>query len=377
MFQFTNTILLNSLVDDTTGLEKIVERTIDSNPALDIRRVNLFKKANVAKITKRAASAPVIGKATFNLKQTDSGDYRLKLYIRLSGSQNSYYANDFVFKGKPLVFEYSIKNDSTSAADVAAEIKRVIDHIQSLYGDKWIKASVNGNSLIISGTDEYQLFTEAQLQKLNTTANSALTNEVYETIEEGVITPCREGFGTYNQVIKDLRLPTMENRRFEAVNKEELPIPGGMYDQYIITYKVDRGLFGGAAVGQQVTSVTTHVFYVLSSISADFEAMLAKLGTVVEEKRPLKIKSGVNDITLVKAGTKQDLTPAAEEGTIKWVDAETSANWITITPGASTVGIAGTDNSTGSDRKAKVTVVIKDETGAVASKSITVTQSKS
>ena len=61
MFQYTNTIVLNSLKDVTTGLDKIVLRTIDGADALDIRRVNLFKKANVSKMYKRAASEPVIG----------------------------------------------------------------------------------------------------------------------------------------------------------------------------------------------------------------------------------------------------------------------------------------------------------------------------
>lgn len=374
MFQYTNTIVLNSLIDEVTGVDKFVERTIDSNPALDVRRVNLFKKANVARMIKRAASDPVIGGVTFNVANADAGIYRLKMYMRLSGSQNSYYANDFIFKGKPLVYEYKITQNSTSGADVAKEIKRVIDKIQALYGDKWIKASVNGSTLKISGTDEYQLFTEAKLQKLNSAANNPLTNEVFEDIAEGVITKCREGFGTYTHILKDLRLPTMEARRFTAINQEELPIPGAKYNQYTIYYKVDRGLFGGAAVGQQVTSMTTHVFYVLTTISAEFENLLKKLGTLEEEKKPITIKSGVTDITLVKAGTKQDVTPTIEEGTVKYVDAETKADWITITPGETKVGIAATSNDTGSDRVATVNVIVTDETGAVAAQSITVTQ---
>lgn len=296
--------------------------------------------------------------------------------MRLSGSQNSYYANDFVFKGKPLVYEYKITQNSTSGTEVAKEIKRVIDKIQALYGDKWIKASVNGSTLKISGTDEYQLFTEAKLQKLNTAANNPLTNEVFEDIAEGTITKCREGFGTYTHILKDLRLPTMEARRFTAINQEELPVPGAKYNQYTIYYKVDRGLFGGAAVGQQVTSMTTHVFYVLTTISTEFENMLKKLGTLEEEKKPITIKSGINDITLVKAGTKQDVTPVIEEGTVSYVDAETKADWITITPGATKVGIAATSNETAAKRIARVNVIVTDETGAVATQSMTVTQSE-
>lgn len=282
MFQYTNTIVLNSLKDVTTGLSKIVEG-LDN---IEVRRVNKFLKSNVSAMYKRAASDPVIGKAEFTITNPGAGIYRLKLYIRLSGSQNSYYSNDFVFKGKPFVYEFKIASDSTNAAGVAKEIKRVIDKIQAFYGDKYIKTEVTENKLIIHGVDEYQLFTEAKIQKLNVAANNPLTNEVFEDVIEGKITKSVEGFGTYTHILKDLRLPTIEARKFEAVNQEELPVPGAKYNQYIIEYKVDRGLFGGAAVGQQVTSKTTHVFYVLDSLATEFETALKVLGTIHEIKKP-------------------------------------------------------------------------------------------
>lgn len=383
MFQYTNTIVLNSLKDVTTGLDKFVERTIDGQPALDVRRVNLFKKPNVSKMYKRAASDPVIGNVSFKMAQQDAGIYRIKLYMRLSGSQNSYYANDFVFKGKPLVYEFRIASNSTTGANVAAEAKRVIDKIQTLYGDKWIKTRVDDDVLTISGTDEYQLFTEAKLQKLNASANSALTNEVFEDIAEGTIVPCREGFGTYTHILKDLRLPTIESRRFEAVNQEELPIPGMKYNQYTIYYKVDRGLFGGAALGQQVTSVTTHVFYVLESISDAFETMIKKLGTLTEEEKPIKIESGVDDQgTTTNTGqthtitpTLKDVNPATtDDSTLAWADAQTDADWITVIPSASNVQLKAKNNDSGAERSATVNVKVKNKAGAVASKNIKVTQ---
>lgn len=275
MFQYTNTIVLNSLKDVTTGLNNI-----------EVRRVNKFLGSNVSAMYKRAASDPVIGKAEFTITNPGAGIYRLKLYIRLSGSQNSYYSNDFVFKGKPFVYEFKIASNSTAATSVAEEIKRVIDKIQAFYGDKYIKTEVAGNKLTIHGVDEYQLFTEAKIQKLNTAANNPLTNEVFEDVTEGTITKSVEGFGTYTHILKDLRLPTIEARKFEAVNQEELPVPGAKYNQYIIEYKVDRGLFGGAAVGQQVTSKTTHVFYVLDSLATGFETALKVLGTIHEIKKP-------------------------------------------------------------------------------------------
>lgn len=282
MFQYTNTIVLNSLKDVTTGLDKIVK----GSDNIEVRRVNKFLKSNVSAMYKRAASDPVIGKAEFTITNPGAGIYRLKLYIRLSGSQNSYYSNDFVFKGKPFVYEFKIASNSTTATDVAKEIKRVIDKIQAFYGDKYIRTEVKGDKLTIHGVDEYQLFTEAKIQKLNTAANNPLTNEVFEDVTEGTITKSVEGFGTYTHILKDLRLPTIEARKFEAVNQEELPVPGAKYNQYIIEYKVDRGLFGGAAVGQQVTSKTTHVFYVLDSLATEFETALKVLGTIHEIKKP-------------------------------------------------------------------------------------------
>ena len=383
MFQYTNTIVLNSLKDVTTGLDKFVERTVDGQPALDVRRVNLFKKANISKMYKRAASDPVIGNVSFKMTQQDAGIYRIKLYMRLSGSQNSYYANDFVFKGKPLVYEFRIASNSTTAANVAAEAKRVIDKIQTLYGDKWIKTSVDNDVLTISGTDEYQLFTEAKLQKLNAAANSALTNEVFEDIAEGTIVPCREGFGTYTHILKDLRLPTIESRRFEAVNQEELPIPGMKYNQYTIYYKVDRGLFGGAALGQQVTSMTTHVFYVLESISDAFETMIKKLGTLTEEEKPIKIESGVEDQpTTTNTGQTHTITPVLKDvnpdtendSTLAWADAQTDAEWITVVPSESNVQLTAGNNDSGAERSAMVNVKVKNKAGAVAAKNIKVTQ---
>lgn len=383
MFQYTNTIVLNSLKDATTKLDKLVARTVDGQPALDIRRVNLFKKANVSKMYKRVASDPVIGNVSFKMTQQDAGIYRIKLYIRLSGSQNSYYANDFVFKGKPLVYEFRIASNTTPATTVAAEAKKVIDKIQALYGDKWIKTRVDGDVLTISGTDEYQLFTEAKLQKLNSAANSALTNEVFEDIAEGTIVPCREGFGTYTHILKDLRLPTIESRRFEAVNQEELPIPGMKYNQYIIYYKVDRGLFGGAALGQQVTSVTTHVFYVLESIAPQFEAELSKLGTITAVEKPITIQSGVEDQgTTTNTGQTHTITPVlkdvnadtTDDSTLAWVDAQTDADWITVVPGEANVQLTAGNNDTGAERSAKVNVKVKNKAGAVAAKDITVTQ---
>ena len=257
MFKWTNTLIVNSNLD-SSGKAKWSAQPEDTGSGVvgsfEFKRVNKFLKPNVVHIYKRAASDPVLGKVTFTMDNQGVGNYRVALYIRLSGSQNSYYSNDFVFKGRPLMYEFAVKDASATAADIAKEAARVIEKIQTIYGDHWIKASANGNNLVIEGMDEYQLFTKAEIQKFDPTLNTALVGGEFVTIAtalpaddpdyDGVntIVKSKEGFGTYWMILKDLRLPTLEARRFAALNEEELPVAGAKYNQYTIYYCKERNL---------------------------------------------------------------------------------------------------------------------------------------
>lgn len=269
MFQWTNTIVLNSLIDAESGLNKL--QTTDEG--LHILRVNNFKKSCVTAIHTQEAVDKVNGSVTVTLSPTEGKLHRIKLYARLSGSNNSYYANDFVFKGKPFIFEF----DSSKTAD---EVVALIKGINSLYGDKFLKVEKSGSAVKFTG-DNYTLFTEALLEEFNP-EDKSITGGTWEKISEGTITKCVNGFGTYDQILKDLRLPTAENTSWVSPNKEEAPVPGALYNQYIIEYTVDRGNMGGAAVGQQVTSKTNHVFFVNQAIADDFETALEAITPTTE-----------------------------------------------------------------------------------------------
>ena len=75
-------------------------------------------------------------------------------------------------------------------------------------------------------------------------------------------------------------MPTLDNLSFFAQNQEERPVPGALYNQYTLYYSKDRGVLGSDAVGDLVTSSTTHVFYVISTAAAAFETALATIGTI-------------------------------------------------------------------------------------------------
>lgn len=285
MFQYTNTIVINS-DKDSSGLNKWTSVTpvgADPGPEVigdfNVRRVMHFTPSIVKSISKRAASDAVIGKVDFAMANSGAGVYRIALYMRLSGSQNSYYANDFVFKGKPFFYEFKVAAGDT-ATQMATAAKTMIDKLQALYGDKYIKATTNAGTLTISGVDEYQLFTQATIQKFDATLDTALVGGEFVDVINGTITKGKEGFGTYTHILKDLRLPTIENRKYMPINEEEIPVPGVKYNQYTVTVVKDRGVMNGAVVGGLATSQTTHVFYVASAVAADFETALGCVGTV-------------------------------------------------------------------------------------------------
>lgn len=268
MFQYTNTIVLNSLTDEASGLEKV--QALEG--LLKVLRVNNFKKDNIVAVYKQEAVQAVNGSVTFATLPNEEGLFRINLYVRLSGSQNSYYSNDMVFKGRPFVYEFK---GNTTATDLVAIIK----NINQLYGDKFLKVEVSGSGVKFTG-DNYALFTIAKIEKFvqDNSVFPSINGGTWEEVSKGTITKCVNGFGTYDQILKDLRLPTMEARRWEAVNKEELPIPGTLYNQYTIDYCVDRGILGTDAVGDVVKSLTHHVFFVPQALATTFEGKLTTAG---------------------------------------------------------------------------------------------------
>ena len=294
MFQFTTTNVINSNFEygyTPTDVEEDAKHTLWSadEDSFHVKRVNNFKKANVVHIYKSEYTAPKKAVATLDLGTagaTEGDTYRLSIYIRLSQSlQSSYYANDMVFKGKPLSVEFTWKD---SAATTAKAVEKLINKYEiAVYEKPIVKVTAEGSVLTIKATDQYQRFYTVEVEKYNPKAYHGMGDytpvitaheESHEDfdgtnkIEQGV-----EGFGTYEWLLHNLRLPTTARTRVFAINDDETPIAGAKYNEYVIHYCVNRGILGTNAVGDLVKSMTTHVFYVNQDVAADFEAGLAKI----------------------------------------------------------------------------------------------------
>lgn len=284
MFNFTTTTFIHSadqikaatdLGGNATGVVKIDNKLIRLK---DI--VAAYKKESVEASTGKLKVKPL----------TDAGkQYRLKFYIQRSGDANSLYANDFVFKGKEFVYEW--KSDKVANA---TDLTKLIKKINKLYGDVYLKVNVDGDYCVIE-SDNYGSFVEACIEEYSPNECSECGYNGHWEFVEGLDIDTEfddptadikvkksgdenlqsefavNGTGTYEQLIKDLRLPTMENLNWTSLTKmqNELPIPGHTYTQYTIHMVAPRtGLAHQAIEGLQ-QSKTTHVFFVDECADAD------------------------------------------------------------------------------------------------------------
>ena len=321
MFQFTTTNVINSNKDLTTGkpLWSAQEAAGDKPASLHVKRVNKFIATNIVAIYKAEAHDAENAKVTLDFSQVNgtAGDvFRLHIYVGLSqASQSSLYANDLQWKGKPFSVDF-VWGDS--AADTVTKLVKTINKYAAMvYNKKMLNVTNSGTYITIEATDEYQRFRFVNVEKFDAGAYHGMgeynivrsLDDLTEADSNAEVTAAaegyfqgKEGFGTYPFLLHNLRLPTYARNRWLALNQDETPIVGAKYNQYTIYYCVNRGILGDNAVGDLVKSRTTHVFYVKQDLATDFEAALAKVGTV---------------ITVNKVGTPDPGTVAGDVDTLQ------------------------------------------------------------
>ena len=291
MFNWTTTTLIN----------EIPFTKVDGNK-LRIGK-HLFEKRWVESIRKAVGHPMELCKATLDMAKVktaiaDAKVARLYIYVGLEGSEESIYANDWYRKGMPL----SVSFANATAAEMAKAIEDTVKKFNVFTKvKKVLDVKADGDNLIIEGTHEHQ-----RLMKIAVlVGDGEMLGEEVPVIEfeknrkdDNAVTINNvgvNGFGTYSQLLKDLRLPTPAHTGWNSVQKDEMPIVGATYTQYIINYYAPSMANPSfTAVGNRSMSETTHVFWVKSDLVAAWEAVLAaidpdagNLNTIVvkEDKR--------------------------------------------------------------------------------------------
>lgn len=292
---------LNGKGTDNTYLFKSGKTNIDGVKvdALKIKRDFVFVKDCVKAIRKRTGYNAVMCKATIDfadsallaaLKAGGAKTYcRLDIYLGVEGAEPYIYSTPWVQKGMPFWIEFTVK-EADEAATIAKNVADMLKKNHVFLCDKdLINVSVSGSKLILEGATEYQRFRKIEISTFDAYddyADKVAELDPTKTAATDIKLDERgkNSFGTYSQIIKDLRLPTAANYQWTHIRQVETPIVGAIYNQYIVEYEAPATNDGLHAVGQRMTSHTVHVFWVKndSDLISAWETALGTVGTVVD-----------------------------------------------------------------------------------------------
>lgn len=281
MFDFQKEVIINSnLLDDGVNPRFMV---MDGPVKLfRVLRCADYRKEGLVEgvIYKTPAEKGQVASAAFNLP-TKEGTYRVVIGITLIGKYLADYAMPWSNFGKAVLAEFEVSAEDLGKTKKLQEkmIKAIEMAIPENY--RYVRVSAeDSDKVLVSCTDSHQVITVAELQEQRgISCPDSCTEKQYVTVDEAVeVTKNKMEIGTAAWLQENLRFPSYPNIRYAALNEEEYPVNGGLYTQFSFLYCMPRkGLHGQGTVGQALKSVTTHTFYVLSSLVDKFEEDLKKV----------------------------------------------------------------------------------------------------
>lgn len=291
----TQTIINSNFDPDSSNAGKKVALFGVSEDALRIKRDFVFAKdderGKVMAIRKRAGyeAEPCVASIDFgaieDIKPSDDEPKkycRLDIYLGVEGAEPFIYATPWVQKGMPFWVEFTVnKSNQDKIAEVVAEMIKK-NHL-FLVDKDLLHVEAKGNVLTLTGATEYQRFRNVEVRTFAVTDDYAeLVAELGEEAPIELEARGKNAFGTYSQIVKDLRLPTAANYQWTHVRQVETPIVGAVYNQYIIEYCAPSTNEGLGAVGARLESHTTHVFWVKNdeALISEWEEALSSVGTI-------------------------------------------------------------------------------------------------
>lgn len=265
------------------------------------------------KIYKTFGTKGKVAQAELNLNSiyNTPGQYRIVLDISLEGRYYSDYKYPWSEFHKPVMVEFEIVQGDNLNSVTEKVVEVLKKYVPSDY--KYMVAmKKDAGEVQIICTDPYQIIKSAKVQKVEESGcyEGCSDKEYVDTSVPVTITKNIAPFATGEWLVENLRFPTYPNLRYASVNDDEKPIPGAVYVQYAFEYvSPRRGLTGQGTVGQALTSVTHHVFYVLDSLATEFDAAIGEIGEIVPMNGTVVILNGGKDeaeITVTKTQLESD-----------------------------------------------------------------------
>ena len=305
-------VLFESKRENVDGAEKDIVR---------VKRDFLFVKDNVDCIRKRKGYEAELCKATIDFTKLTSvvptdhavNYLRLDIYIGIEGAEPYIYSTPWYHKGKPFWVEFLAKNGDNAQA-LADRLEKTIKSNHIFQVDKdLIKVTNDGaGKITLTGATEYQRFRKVTLNIFEADADYAdlvtelNPNKVVASDAIALVTKGKNAFGTYSQIVKDLRLPTAANYQWLATRKVEIPIVGAVYNQYIIEYHAPANSHPLSVVGGRLDSHTTHVFWVKNDteLVTAWENALKTLSDIIDSDAKVKVSGKSSRVSELDQGVK-------------------------------------------------------------------------
>lgn len=324
MFDFYKEVIINSAtLPESEGrnskgeLFAKFEGVEGTDPMFRVLRCADYLKSCVhnGKIYKTFGTKGSVAKVEFDLTSIASvpGQYRILVDISLAGRYYSDYKYPWSEFHKPIMAEFEVTDEMSGDAGKVAEaaVKALKEYIPSDYKFAVAMEGDTGKVTLLC-TDPYQIVKSAKVQVVSESGcyEGCSDCEYVDSTATVTITKNVAPFATGEWLTENLRFPTYPNLRYASANGDERPIPGAIYVQYAFEYvSPRRGLTGQGSVGQMLSSVTHHVFYVLDSLATQFDAAISNIGELVPMNGEIVILNGgenVNEITVTAEQVKGD-----------------------------------------------------------------------
>jgi hypothetical protein len=244
MFDFWKEVIINDVNDIVETKDGLRIGNVIYKPKNIVKNggdKGVVYKTPCVKGTSAVITVPTIGEAT-----------RVRIELGLSAGQSAEFAAPYFASKKTVVVDAANTEGIVKALGIALEgLVNVNETGKTItFKDKKVCVDSVHTATIDSVTKDWGDESEAK--------NWVTTKNVVPV-------------GTGEWILENLRYPTSVNSSYVGPNADEVVDPKAEYTQYAFEYAVPkRGFHGQGAVGQAVTSVTHHIFYVKGDADTKF-----------------------------------------------------------------------------------------------------------
>lgn len=214
------------------------------------------------------------------VKVYETGLYQLALYVKMPNRFYGEFANaNWYAFGKPIMIGFEVTEEMAKSGAVLAKKLERLFNLAVPESNRFVSVEVKGTDLVVTVREEYMHFGNIILEKYDpTVCDSCLGEYMERELVKGTNYEIKKGvepFGTAEWITENLRFPSYPRVRYKAINGDETPMQGVVYDQISFVYANERKGFGGSdSVGQAITASTIHSFYVPQAYSEEVKKML-------------------------------------------------------------------------------------------------------